>query len=157
MSQSTPHRSHALPRAVRRVLVVLAAALVVLVLALTQADGAVANVAFWLALIAWVGIVVRVDRALQGLPERPDGSLDERELALRNATYHRAYRIVSGLGIALLVAAVVGTELAARGAPGFDLAASLLLLFVGYVAVVLNLPWMALAWRLPDPLGEVDG
>lgn len=154
MTRPAPRFSQPLTRATRRLLVVVAAVAVALALSLTQVDGVAANLAFYGALVAWVVITVRVDRALHGLPGRPERRLDERELSLRNATYHRAYRIITGLGIALLLSAVAVTEWTQRTAATVEPERALLLMLVLYVTVVLNLPWMALAWRLPDPVDE---
>ncbi|MDZ7799586.1 MAG: hypothetical protein U5K81_02180 [Trueperaceae bacterium] len=142
-------------RAQRRVLVVVALVAITIALVLTQFDGLLVNMGFWVALIVWTGVYVRVDRALHGIPKRDTDRLDERELALRNDAYHGAYRVITALGVLLLVTAV-GMTLLARG-NGLAVDALLrvaLLMLGGYVAVVLSLPCMWLAWILPDPVDE---
>lgn len=142
-------------RAQRRVLVVVALVAITIALVLTQFDGFAGNLGFWVALMVWAGVSVRVDRALHGITKRDTDRLDERELALRNDAYHGAYRVITALGVSLLLAVVGMTLLSQRG--GFAVDAPLqvvLLMLVGYVAVVLSLPWMWLAWILPDPVDE---
>lgn len=156
MTDTAPRPTPPLGQTTRRVLVVLAAACVSTALLLTQADGTWPQIVFYAALVGWVVTVGRVYRDMQGLPQRPDRRLDERELALRNATYGQAYRVVATLGVAMLLLAIGLTEAIERGFLDVGRARALTLLLVGYVAVVLNLPWMALAWRLPDPVPETD-
>lgn len=143
-----------LERRMRRVLVVLAGAAITIALLLTQLDGWLANLGFWVGLALWTVIAIRVDRSMQGLPRKAAGRLDERELALRNACHYRAYRVISALGVLALLVAILATEAAERGALGVTPQRALIVVLVGYVAVVLNLPWMTLAWRLPAPVPE---
>lgn len=143
-----------LRRRMRRALVVLAAIAITIALLLTQRDGWLANSGFWVGLALWIVIAIRVDRSMQGLPRKAAGRLDERELALRDDCHYRAYRVISALGVLALLVAVLATEVAERGALGVTPQRALIVVLVGYVAVVLNLPWMTLAWRLPDPVPE---
>ena len=157
MTQTAPRFSRPLRRTTRRALVIMASSAVLFVLVLTQIAGPLAAVALWAGLAAWVAIAWRVDRSMHGLPERAEERLDERELAVRNATYHRAYRIITVLGILILTAGIAVIESAGRVGLAIEPRRGLLMLLVGYVTVVLSLPWMTLAWRLPDPIGDADG
>lgn len=152
--RAAPRLAGPLERRTRRALVVLAAVSITSALLLTQLDGWLANVAFWVGLALWTMIAIRVDRSMQGLPRKAPGRLDERELALRNACHYGAYRVISALGVMALLVAILVTEAAERGLLGIVPQRALIVVLVGYVAVVLNLPWMTLAWRLPDPVPE---
>lgn len=149
---TAPWLAGPLERGRRRVLVVIAGIALTLALLLSLLDGWLANVTFWLAMALWTIIALRVDRSMQGVPRETAGLPDEGELAPRNAGHHRAYRVISALGVLSLLVAILVSEAAERGALGVAPHRALILVLLAYVTVVLNLPWVTLAWHLPDPV-----
>jgi hypothetical protein len=82
--------------------------------------------------------------ATQARADSPDQYLDEREVALRNATYLEAFRIVGAL---IALGFIVTTLL-----PNLQLEAKTV--FAVFFPLVLVLPTFVLAWMQPDPLEE---
>jgi hypothetical protein len=82
--------------------------------------------------------------ATQARADSPDQYLDEREVALRNATYLEAFRIVGAL---IALGFIVTTLL-----PSLQLEAKTV--FAVFFPLVIVLPTFVLAWTQPDPLEE---
>ena len=77
-------------------------------------------------------------------PRRED-DLDERELAVRNAAYFRAYRAVAVYSVIAWMALIYSFELSR------SIALSLMLwLFIPLLTLILTLPPAVILWREPD-------
>jgi len=77
-------------------------------------------------------------------PRRED-HLDERELAVRNAAYFKAYRVVAVYSIIAWIALICSFDLSA------SIALSLMLwLFIPLLTMVLTLPPAVILWTEPD-------
>jgi len=78
-------------------------------------------------------------------PRRSEDDLDERELAVRNAAYFTAYRVVAVYSIIAWMALICS----------FDLSASIALplrlwLFIPLLTMTLTLPPAVILWTEPD-------
>jgi len=76
---------------------------------------------------------------------RSEADLDERELAVRNAAYFTAYRVVAVYSIIAWMALIYSFELSA------SIALSLMLwLFIPLLTMILTLPPAVILWTEPD-------
>jgi hypothetical protein len=88
--------------------------------------------------------------ATRGIAELPDRYLDERELALRNATYVKAFQWLAGLigflAVLVFVFAISqdANDVAVAVSLNFDQVQALVWLFLGPIAVI---PTVSLALR----------
>lgn len=94
-------------------------------------------------LVGWV----LLNRAVRLIAEAPDQALDERLVAVRNAAYRTAYRMVAVVtGLTLLAVSLAVDE--RLGWTAFDLDGHhLRSLLIGFVALAALMPTAVLAWR----------
>ncbi|MBK7905037.1 MAG: hypothetical protein IPJ78_00575 [Gemmatimonadetes bacterium] len=145
------------PRATRRRDVVLLYAsypLGVLLLHLTLGGTiwyGIVHVLFIVAVCGW-GALVRVGGMGRSIADDLDGRLDERQLAMRNAAYLDAYRIVSTVAVLGCVWIALGIDLGWWWVPTTyrewnDI-------FWGLFLLTMSLPSAFLVWREPDRAEE---
>lgn len=136
-------------QAPRRQLVVVASLVIVaLALALFIPDRKVGSYAQMILLATSLLLYFSMRKSVRHVSDAPDEMLDERQIAIRNAGYTIAYRLLATLSVPYLVLLMLilpGGLLSSAGA--MDNAISLLL---SYVMCCANLPAMVLAWRMPD-------
>lgn len=144
-----------LPRTTRRLLIGVALAVlsgwtIASLVELPYADAAVVPV-----MALWILVVIRVNRAVHCILDRPEARLDERETELRQRAFTTAYRVVMALGALLLVPLMALVVAERFEIAGFALSVRDMLLVLSlYVALVMMMPFLVLAWRLPDPIGR---
>lgn len=100
-----------------------------------------------LAVVLFVGslpLAGLLNMSVRGVTEIPTRDLDERQVQLRNGGYRDAY----WLGVAL--AFVIGLGMP----PGAEHGLAGIGIIIAAVEIVLGLPAMVLAWRLPNEAAE---
>lgn len=103
-------------------------------------------------LILWLLGVARVGRVGRAIADDVDAKLDERQLALRNAAYLDAYRLVSAIVLLGVIWIAVGTDKGFWWIPSsYD---EWNIVFWGLFLYTTSLPSALLAWREPDRLEE---
>jgi len=136
-------------QAPRRQLVVVAGLVIVaLAFALFIPDRKISSYAEMILLATSLLLYFSLRKSVRHVSDAPDEMLDERQVAIRNAGYTIAYRLLATLSVpyvALLMVILPGGLLSS--ASGMDNASSLLL---SYLMCCANLPAMVLAWRMPD-------
>ena len=78
-------------------------------------------------------------------PRRSEDDLDERELAVRNAAYFTAYRVVAVYSIIAWMAVIYSFELSTSAARSL-----MLWLFISLLTMILTLPPAVILWTEPD-------
>ena len=78
-------------------------------------------------------------------PRRNEDDLDERELAVRNAAYFTAYRVVAVYSIIAWMVVIYSFELSTSAARSL-----MLWLFISLLTMILTLPPAVILWTEPD-------
>ena len=136
-------------QAPRRQLVVVASLVIAaMALAIFIPDRKISSYAETILLASSILLYFSLRKSVRHVSDAPDEMLDERQIAIRNAGYTVAYRLLAALSVPyvmLLMVILPGGLLSS--ASGMDNIISLLL---SYLMCCANLPAMVLAWRMPD-------
>jgi hypothetical protein len=153
----------------RRWLVVLcyAALSLLILLSYTASSDAARFILAFFAMLAgiYIQFVIFCKLAKDAVPPGPEGGLDlslntlfhksgpdERQVAVRNAAYYRAYRVVAVYLWLILLIMPVGSWIIARNA---GLNENLLgLIGLSFIVLVFTLPQAIILWTEPDIPGE---
>lgn len=144
-----------IPRDRRRYLLVAGVALLAAWYGLGQVSAPAMDWLFWPAFALWALLVARLSRSVQRLPDQAESRLDERQVAVRNAIYHRCYQALMVLGGFTLLAAAL---LTGRVGPWWaslaesDISRALLNLLGGFILLLWFLPLAVTVWSEPDPV-----
>lgn len=104
--------------------------------------------------ILWVLGIERVGRVGKAIGDDIDARLDERQLALRNAAYLDAYRIVSAVVLLGVLWIALGIDLGLWWVPSTFHEWNLI--FWGLFIYTTTLPSAFLAWREPDRTDDLE-
>lgn len=142
-------------RPVRRALVIgLATVCMVLpTLGLTPA-GSLRSVLCLVLMLTGIALGVMLRRSLRVIADAPDDLLDERQLAVRNDAYVRAYRILGTITAVGLVCTMVAFDVL-QVTGGFDLFQRHFGIVASYLVLVMALPSMVIAWCEPAETPDV--